>query len=67
MGLLDRLFGFQGKVAFTCTDSNGDKIKGKVHIETLFMTPTEIEHELTKQFYYNHGLRVSNMQITGKV
>lgn len=63
MGILTKLFGYEGKVHFTCTDSNGDTLKGKVHIETIGMSKDQIEKKLTEHFYYDKGLRVSNMKL----
>lgn len=63
MGLLTKLFGYEGTVRFEGVTTDGKKFAGKTKIETVGMTKKDIEDEIKNLIFVETGTHVKEVHI----
>ena len=65
MKWLARLFGNIGVIRFEGVSFDNIKYSGKMHIETIGLTPSDIEDHAKEVVYVETGIRLKSIKITG--
>lgn len=63
MGILARLFGYEGRIRIEGTTVDGRSFTGSIHIETYGLDEDELKQKLKNIFYVEKGVRVSDLRI----
>lgn len=63
MGILTKLFGYEGKIRFEGKTVDGREFEGSMHIESIGLTQSEIEDKLKNIFYVEKGIRAAELRI----
>jgi hypothetical protein len=65
MGILSKLFGYEGKVRFKGITNEGKKFTGKVEVETFNMNNKEIEEKIKNYLFVEYGYEIRELTIIG--
>jgi hypothetical protein len=63
MGLMSRLFGYEGTVRFEFETVSGEKFTGKVKIECWGVDRAQLEEKLKNSVFVETGKRVKSLRI----
>ena len=63
MGILTKLFGYEGKVRFEGETYDGRSFEGTGRIETIGMNKQEVEKDLMNALYVETGIRYKSLRI----
>ena len=66
MGILARLFGYEGKIRIEGTTVDGRSFTGSIRIETYGMDEFELKRELKNIFYVEKGIRLDTLKIVAR-
>jgi len=63
MGVLARLFGYEGKIRIEGTTVDGRSFTGSIHIETYGLDEAELKQKLKSIFFVEKGVRIADLRI----
>jgi len=63
MGILARLFGYEGKIRVQGSTVDGRSFTGSFHIETYGLDEVELKQKLKRIIYVEKGVHVADLRI----